>query len=336
MALIYLPESSKISIREVIKSSLHDFFRSGDVLDEKDISNPRLREGQSHIWLSPEIPIGIAKTEEISFLNQLKYYGREKDSIEIALVLNAEKMGDEKEKVSKVYEQRQDVPLKTEIFDFTTVDELADIFAKGFDLVHFIGHCDKDGLVCRDGGLKAENIEENNTPIFFLNACNSYGEGMNLIKKGSVSGVVTLYEVLNKEALDIGYTFSRLLGNGFPIGKAMELAKMRSIYGKDYLILGNSEYSVMYRDYLIPHYFNVDKKGNKFFLTAKTHYNTNTMGGAFRPCIEHDKNLYLLFSNPVFELSLEGLRKTMRTYPSAPVIFKNKLYWSEDFEKLPK
>jgi hypothetical protein len=328
MALIYLPESSKISTREIIKSSLHDFFRSGDVLGEKDISDPHLKEAQSHIWLSPEIPIGIAKAEEISFLNQLKYYGREKDSIEIALVLNDAKMRDEKKKVSKVYEQRKEVPLKTEIFDFTTIDELADIFAKGFDLVHFIGHCDKDGLVCQDGGLKVENMEENNTPVFFLNACNSYGEGMNLIKKGSVGGVVTLYEVLNKEALDVGYTFSRLLGNGFPIGKAIELAKMKTIYGKDYLVLGNSEYSVMYRDYLIPYYFSLDKKRDKFFLRIKTH--GKAIGGFFYPNVEQNKDIHLLFNDRVFELTYEGLIKAMKSHSLAPVIYRTKLYWTDD------
>jgi hypothetical protein len=322
MALIYLPHFNKVSMREAMKASLHDFFRSGNIfetIEEKGITVPILKNSQNHIWISSEIPIGISKAEEISFLNQLKYQGREKDSIEIALILNDEKMGDERKKVSKVYKQRKDVSIKTDIFELTTKDELATVFARGFDLVHFIGHCNKEGLVCQDGSLRTRNIT-NNTPVFFLNACNSYEEGTDLIKSGSVGGVVTLYEVLNKEALDIGYVFSRLLSNGFPVGKAIELAKMKSIYGKDYLVLGNSEYSIMQgRDYLIPFYFEIAEKGEKFLLTVRTHYNTSMMGGFFYPSIEYNQENYLLFNSPVFELSLDGLKNAMDFFPSSPL-----------------
>ncbi|MFQ6051511.1 MAG: hypothetical protein ACE5K4_07425 [Candidatus Hydrothermarchaeota archaeon] len=243
LSLIYLPRFEPISEREVIKLSLNDFFR-GDALamaEKKTVGRPFLKDSHNHMWISDVVSIDCAKSTEKAFYNQLKYYGKDKDHIDIALVLNDEKMIDEIEMVREIYRKRRDIPLKTKIYEFLSRDELSDIFARGFDLLHYIGHCE-DGFVCSDGSLKASEIKENNTPTFFLNACNSYEEGEDLIKKGSVAGIVTLFKVCNEEALKIGYNFSRLLSNGFPIGTAMELARLTSIYGRDYLVLGNPEY----------------------------------------------------------------------------------------------
>ncbi|MFQ5815672.1 MAG: hypothetical protein ACE5G7_04160, partial [Candidatus Hydrothermarchaeaceae archaeon] len=221
LALVRLPRYTKVSMREVTESALKDFFRGNvfQMLEEKSLTKPILGQSQSHVWLSPETPIGVAKASTDAFYNQLKYLDRGKEKIEIALVLNDEKMGAENKIVRGVYGRRKDIPLRIKMFDFLSKEELIHIFSEGFDLVHYIGHCDKSGLVCSDGGLKIKGIE-NNTPLFFLNACNSYEEGSDLLRSGSVGGVVTLFRVMNEEAVNIGYTFSRLLSTGFPLGKA--------------------------------------------------------------------------------------------------------------------
>jgi hypothetical protein len=298
------------------------------MFEEKNIIKPLLGRSQGHVWLSPETPIGVAKASEEAFFNQMKYIDRRKDSVEIAIVLNDEKMGEEKKLVRKVYRRRRDVPLKIKVFDFLTKGELADVFAQGFDLVHYIGHCDKRGLVCSDGGLKTKGIE-NNTPLFFLNACNSYEEGADLIRSGSVGGVVTLFGVINEEAVNTGYTFSRLLSIGFPLGKAMELATMRSLFKKDYVVLGNSDYRAMQEEkFSIPASYFVEKKGDNFLVTDKVY--ARAMGGFFTPYIGKRMDNYLFFSNPVFEVSLEELENLTRTDATFPFIYGNKLYWGED------
>jgi hypothetical protein len=331
LALIRQPRSTKVSRRELTKSSLKDFFRSGDVFqifEEKNITKPVLGHSQEHVWLSPETPIGVAKASEDAFFNQLKYLDRRKEKIEIALVLNDEKMLEEKKMVQRVYRQRRDIPLKVKIFDFISKEELADIFAQGFDLVHYIGHCDKSGLLCSDGGLNTKDLEENNTPLFFLNACNSYEEGANLLKTGSVGGVVTLYRVINEEALGIGYAFSRLLCNGFPLGKAMGMARMRSLYGQDYLILGNSEYSLIQEMSInAPFYCEIEKRKNRFILSVKAHW--RSVGAFFLPYVKDNKQNYLVFNTPTFELSYQELVDVIKSY-SIPVIYEKRLYWTKD------
>jgi hypothetical protein len=335
LALIRLPRSTKVSMKEVAKSTLKDFFR-GDpfqIMEEKRITKPLLGRSQNHVWLSSETPIGIAKAEEDAFFNQLKYLDREKDEIEIALVLNDKKMLKEKKLVQKVYRQRKDIPLKIEIFEFLDRDGLVDVFARGYDLVHYIGHCDERGLVCSNGGLKTKDLEKNNTPLFFLNACNSYDEGVGLLRTGSVGGVVTVQRVVNEEALKIGYAFSRLLSNGFPLGKAMELARMKSLYGQDYLILGNSGYSLtQHRDYFVPFYYELKEKEGNFLLTFHTLY--YTIGGFIRPYIEGHKENYLHFTKPTFKLSYLDLKKLAKTDSHIPVIFRNKLHWMGEFENI--
>jgi hypothetical protein len=330
LALVRLPRYTKISMRDVTRSALDDFFR-GDIfqmIEEKRITKPLLGESQGHVWLSPQTPIGIAKADEVAFFNQLKYLDRKRERIEIALVLNDEKMLKEKKMVQRVYRERKDVPLKVRIFDFTSKEELADIFAKRFDLVHYIGHCDESGLLCSDGGLRTKELKENNTPLFFLNACNSYEEGADLLSTGSVGGVVTVQRIINEVALDIGYTFSRLLCSGFPLRKAVELAKMRSLYGQDYLILGNGEYSLVQEgSAIVQFYYEIEKKRDGFVLSVRTH--SRSIGGCFLPYVKDNKQNYLLFNTPSFTLSYEELMDVMGSF-SWPVIYEKRLYWTKD------
>jgi hypothetical protein len=56
------------------------------------------------------------------------------------------------------------------------------------------------------------------------------------------------------------------------------------------------------------------------------------MGGFFYPSIEYNQDNYLLFNNPVFELSLDGLKNAMDFFPSSPFIFKKRFYWPEDIK----
>jgi|GEM_PF-6098556 hypothetical protein len=332
LGMVRIPRCKRISRRELTKASIKDFFRSKSVFqifDEKNIVKPALKCSQEHIWYAPEIPIGVSKASREAFYNQLKYLDKKEDKIRIALVLNAKKMSKEIEKAANLYSERNDIKMKVKIFNLLSREELASVFEKGFDLVYYVGHCQENGLVCVDGGLKTEELVENNTPLFFLNACNSYNEGVGLLKSGSLGGVVTQWSIMNREAIKMGYCFSRLLENGFPIGKAMELAKKRSLFGKDYLILGLSEYSlVQFRDSFVPIYYTLSKKREKMFLTFHTLY--YTIGGFIHPYIEGCDMNYLHFNTPTFEISRNTITKLIEREPYQPVIYGNRLYWMEE------
>ncbi len=333
MAAIYTPRSRRLSPRDVSGLAVCDLFR-GNVLEEieeKNIAKPLLKKAQSHLWLAPEKPIGVAKIGEESFFNQFRYYSG-KSGVEIALILNDEKMLDEKEMVGEIYAKRKNVALKTTVFDFLGRDELAEVIGRGFDLVHFIGHCEEDGLVCSDGFLSARDIVPNNTPVFFLNACKSYEEGMELVRGGSVGGVVTLYYIPNDEALRVSYNFSRLFSLGFPIGKAMELARMGTVSGRDYLILGNGGYSIVQGEANIAMIYEIVKvDGADFYLNLKSSWAANMGGYVHFNCEKSPYHCLLFNEHPVKLNRLELMKFLKQTRDPVPVIYDKKLFWSHEF-----
>ncbi len=338
LSLIFTPVSKEISERELITSSLKDFFRSGtEAKAARELLMPVLKSSRNSAWLSSGTPVDVVKVEEIAFLNQLKFIQKEKDHIEVSLILNDDKMRDEQANVARIYKQRDDVPLDTDIFQMVSRKELKEIFSAGYDMVHYIGHCDADGFVCTDGHIHASDLESNNTPAFFLNACGSYEEGVELINRGSVCGVVTLFRVLNQEALEIGYTFARLLSSGFPVCDAIDLARRRSLYGRDYLVLGNGMYALMQgRNFNVPFIWELKKETyNRYATTVKT-FEYGYMGGTFVSFFE-EPNVFHLFYGDIScrNRSLGELLKIMRV-AQFPIIFENRLLWSSDVIKNPR
>jgi hypothetical protein len=117
--------------------------------------------------------------------------------------------------------------------------ELAAVLEAEADLVHFIGHCEVDGLVCRDGTLAAADLESCGVEAFFLNACGSYYEGYDLVRQGASVGAVTLTTVLDEQAVSLGTTFAELLAAGFAFERALTLARGEIIVGRDYAVIGD-------------------------------------------------------------------------------------------------
>ncbi|MEM2934598.1 MAG: hypothetical protein QXL78_06695 [Methanocellales archaeon] len=338
LSLIYMPRAREITEREIISYSLKDFFRSGEqIAAARLLVMPVLKNAQSHAWLSSKTPMDVVKAEEIAFLNQLRYAGVEKDHIEVALILNDKKMGEEQANVARIYKQRDDVPLETDIFQMASRRDLKEIFAAGYDMVHYIGHCAARGFLCSDGNLSATELEVNNTPAFFLNACRSYEEGMELIKRGSVCGVVTLFKVLNKEALEIGYTFARLLSCGFPVCDAVALARRRSLYGRDYLVLGNGMYVLMQgQNFNVPFIWELEKEGNNRYTIRVRIFEYGNTGGTFVSFFEDSDVFHLSHGEFSYkDKSLADLLRVMKML-QFPVLFQGKFLWSDDILKNPR
>ncbi len=338
LSLIFMPRAREVAEREIISYSLKDFFRSGvEAEAARVLVMPVLKNTQNHAWLSSKTPVDVVKAEEIAFLNQLRYVGKEKDHIEVSLILNDEKMSEEQANVARIYKQRDDVPLETDIFQMVSREELKEIFAAGYDMVHYIGHCDAEGFACSDGNLHASDLEVNNTPAFFLNACRSYEEGIELIKSGSVCGVVTLFKVLNKEALEIGYTFARLLSCGFPVCDAVALARRRSLYGRDYLVLGNGMYVLMQgQNFNVPFIWELKKESSNKYTISVRIFEYGNMGGTFVSFFENGDVFHL--SHGEFSYRNKSLGELLRIMKMLqfPILFEGKFLWSDDVLKNPR
>ena len=216
----------------------------------------------------------------------------------------------------------------------TTRAELAEVFESSHDLVHYIGHCDESGLRCVDGNLTIENIEESNVETFFLNACGSYYEGLELIEKGSVAGAVTFDKVLDGHAARVGTTFVRLLINGFSLERALALARRRIIMGNDYTIVGDGTHLLTEPGIPAPAVATVDENDDD---TYRLKYDTNSphiAGGVYAPPFPEDERSHLLGTSQRTDLTAEDLADFLdRT--DVPVIYDGDIHWSgELYRKL--
>ena len=247
LAFVYPAETETLESEELMERSLDDFFRSpGAPIATVEMVKPKLREGRAHGWLAEGTPIDVFKTLPEAYDNHLQYLDSPaNDELSVAVVLNDRDMAGEHDAVADVYTERSDdLPMSVTFHENLTCDELADVFVEHHDFVHYIGHCEVSGLRCADGNLSLSDLPESNVETFFLNACGSYHEGLDLVKRGSVAGAVTLRRVLDEQAATVGTAFARLLVHGFPIETALRLARRRIMMGKDYAVVGDGMQSL--------------------------------------------------------------------------------------------
>jgi len=155
-------------------------------------------------------------------------------------------MDAERQTVANFYRRRaENLPIDVTVQDRLPTADLADVFESKNDFVHYIGHCDDEGLRCPDGNLDVADVEESRTRTFFLNACGSYEQGLELVEQGSISGAVTYRKVLDAQAAKVGTTFARLIVHGFSFERALQLARRRIMMGKDYAVVGDGTYALL-------------------------------------------------------------------------------------------
>ena len=251
LAFVYPPETEALEGEELMERSLDDFFRSpGAPIATVEMVKPKLREGRAHGWLADGTPIDVFKTLPEAYDNHLQYLDSPTDDeLSVAVVLNDRNMIGEQNEVAEVYAERSDdLPMSVALHENLTRDELADLFVEHHEFVHYIGHCEVSGLRCADGNLSLADLPESNVETFFLNACGSYHEGLELVKRGSVAGAVTLRRVLDEQAATVGTAFARLLVHGFPIEAALRLARRRIMMGKDYAVVGDGMQTLSHTD----------------------------------------------------------------------------------------
>jgi hypothetical protein len=244
MSLVHSPRVGPLDSKELLQRSLTDFFRRQGEVASVDVVTPRLGAGRSHAWFGDEVPIDVfhASTEAFENALSLKRGGRE---LSFVVVGNDPEMTEEVAEAVGIYESQADrLPIEVTIHEALAREELARVFERPSTFVHYIGHCEREGLRCPDGHLSLATLSESNAETFFLNACGSFKEGRQLIDRGSVAGGVTFSAVLNQQAVTVGTTFARLLVYGFSIDQAMQLARRRIMMGKNYAVVGDGTHAL--------------------------------------------------------------------------------------------
>ena len=353
LSFIYLPKISQLEPREFMHRSLDDFYRgrsprqsvrpalaeplarsgNSDSVPSIDLVKPELYQGRVHGWLADEVPIDVFKTIPEAYENRLDYLYRERDDTQVTVVLNDEDMDAEHATVEKIYKERsKDLPFDVSVREHLSTSELASVFEAENDFVHYIGHCEDSGLQCSNGYLSLSEVEESNTQTFFLNACGSYNEGLELVRKGSVAGAVTFKTVLNKQAAKVGTAFARLLVNGFSIERAVQLARRRIMMGKDYAVVGDGTHVLTQCDTIVPFTMRLEPMDENRYQFAMEMFSARENGMYYQPYVKNSQETFLFGTESMFNLTKEEMLSLLER-SEGPVVFDGEFYWCEELHE---
>jgi hypothetical protein len=327
----------------VASSAPGEFTRSASTRSQSESRNQELRRPErertyvqppktdslEQAWLGPGIPIGASKASLQAYRNRLARDPVEGD-IGITVVCNDPKMAEERDAVEAVYGSREELPFEVRTHYELPVEELRDVLAQKTEFLHYIGHIDESGFQCPDGALDVESIESVGVDSFLLNACQSYEQGMELIERGAIAGIVTLNEVVNSGAVDIGRSLARLLNYGFPIRTSLEIAKKDSYIGNDYIVVGYGGLLVTQVQAAFPNSCVISREDEDTFrVEYKAYPGTEfDIGSLVIPFIPGNEQHYLS-PGTIDEFELDAAELTeFLSLENIPVIINSDLRWS--------
>jgi len=353
LSLVYLPDSTELDKSELLSRSIDDFYRSvaadagatsptaadgvhratAGRIESVDRRDPVLHGARISGWLADGVPIDVFKAVPDSYENRFKYLDGTTGDIDVTVVLNDEEMVDERETVARIYQERgEDLPIDLTVHERLTRRRLTEVFESPHDFIHYIGHCEEGGLRCRGGNLSVADIDESNVQTFFLNACGSYSEGRELVRKGSAAGAITFTKVLNKQAATVGAAFARLLIHGFSIQRALQFARRRIMMGKDYAVVGDGTHTLTQTDNRYSSVGSIVERDGEFDVT----YNqiaSRTIGGGYQVYLPSRDEMRLHGNESTFTLDRGELRSFLGR-AEAPFVYDGDLYWSDELAKI--
>lgn len=248
---------------------------------EETITLPSV-EAQTQTWIGSGFPIGAARGMETAY-HQRHEKNPTKRPISITIICNAEEMT--QEAVVEEYWIRELVEFDVTIHHNVPPAQLHELLTEPTDLLHYIGHVDRDGLYCppqtagqsaasdRSGTrLDIRTLPESdvNVRAFLLNACASYQQGLALIDRGAAAGVATLASVENEAATRVGRILARALNIGMPIRAALEIANRHTVTGRRYVCLGDGSMQLVQTESGVPYYVVVRPAGSSEPLEEPT------------------------------------------------------------------
>ena len=329
LALVRTANPEPVS-QQAIESGATQGLVRGETTAESAYVHPSEPAGTiEETWVADGTPIGTSKALPEAFENRT---GRSisTGSIDISVVCNDEEMAAEGDVVDDTYGSRSELPFDITIRSDVTTDELADILAEERDFLHYIGHIDDDGFRCSDGRLDATEIETVGMDAFFLNACQSYEQGMALVRAGAIGGIVTVRDVANLGAVKIGRAVAQLLNSGFPLRTALDIARDESVIGCHYIVVGDGGLCIVQPESGTPHLCEIERSGDAFDVGINLFGAYPGMGGLFCPHLNNGSKYYLASGYvPPMDISPEQLRELLNG-ENFPIYRNGWLNWSDD------
>ena len=336
LAVIRTPEAARIDPPEVVRAAVEDFVRSADTNNgtaEKPsvptVVKPERTDSLEQAWVGEEAPIRASKVTVDAYRNKLSRDPSD-GTVEVTVVCNDQRMADEHDDVGVAYRSQDAVSFDVDLHRDLSVTELRSVLESDRDFVHYVGHIDDDGFACPDGRLDATDLDTVGIDAFLLNACTSYQQGMALIEAGAIAGIVTLTDVIDSGALEIGRSIARLVQLGFPLRAALDVARGRSLVGDQYLIVGDGNFDVAQVADQPPMTWTLESAHDGYDVTVHT-YPTSDAGMGCMTKFVWDADVHYLGSGELgtFSLTSEQVKRSL-TAGTFPVEVDGELHWSTD------
>ena len=328
---VYSPRPDSLAGRDRLDNTLSDFYRSqpGPV-PTVDLQTADLGESHFHGWLADGVVLDTFKSLPTAYENRAAFRDRADEPIKVISVLNEGEMDEEHVQAADIYRRRaEQLDIDVDVRESLTTAELARTIESRSDLLHFIGHCEESGLRCSDGNLPVSSVSESGAQTFFLNACGSYEEGVEMVRKGSVAGAVTFEKVLDSHAAKVGTAFARLVAHGYSIERALSLSRRRVIMGKDYAVVGDGTHVLTQTESLVGPEVRLTNVGEGVFELVYQMPTPTRVGSQMTVYLDAFEKPSLLGSEQEFTLDRQELVTFLRTGGFA-VIYEKDMHWSTE------
>jgi hypothetical protein len=325
---VFSPRPDTLSGPDRLDSSLSDFYRYEiGSISTVELQTAELGESHYHGWLADGVVLDTFKAILAAYENRARFRDRADEPISIVSVLNEGEMSDEHAQAADIYRRRaKQLDIDVDVRESLTTAELARTIESRTDLLHFIGHCEESGLRCPDGNLSISSVSTSRAQTFFLNACGSYEEGLEMVRKGSVAGAVTFEKVLDSHAAKVGTAFARLVAHGYSIERALSLSRRRVIMGKDYAVVGDGTHVLTQTESVVgPEVSLTRESEDKFSLTYQMP-TPNQIGSKMAVYLEESDKPSLNGSTQEFTLDRTELVRFLRS-GGFVVIYQKDIHW---------
>jgi hypothetical protein len=341
LAVVRSPRAREAGGSDAQLAAVNDFLRDDDFTRSASGASgggpatlrPEETDSLEQAWFGDGAPVGASKPTVEAFRNRLDRTPADGD-IDITVVCNDPEMDEERSVVDDVYGSRDELPFDVAVHRELSRADLRGLLAADCDFLHYIGHINDEGFQCADGKLDAATLDTVGVDAFFLNACQSYHQGLSLIEAGGIGGVVTLRDVINSGAVTLGRTLARLLNRGFPLRAALNIAGEETVIGSQYIVVGDGGHAIAQPESGTPYICTLDTEGDALEL-AFTTYPTNDrgMGTVVAPQVPHNEGYYLSSGEvEPFTVSQSSVLEYFQATP-APVLIDGELTWTSDVEE---
>ena len=299
---------------------------------DADFVRPEPVDTVEHAWVGDGVPLGANKATLDAYHRRLEAGAVEQSRISVLVICNDEQMREEGA-VADLYGLRDIVQFDIEVRHDLTREELRETLESDVDFLHYIGHVDDRGMQCSDEYLDLTDEElEVGVSAFLLNACQSYRQGEALVHRGSRGGIVTLSDVANSPATQLGRIIARLMNSGFNLRTALHVAKRELITGHQYIVVGDGGTTICQSRSGIALVLNIVSSGSNLWdLVAEGFpngpYGAGTMGYLN---IEKDSKNHIIPSKIQVENVSTGDLDEFLNLENTPIFYDDELVWNDE------